>query len=392
MSENKYEGITIQNSLGAGAKNVFEIRKTYDEVFPTIVGVYDFNKKDNLLYGRVDLDGDTVHANEYYLKPVITSRNEEILCMNFVADAYEDFRYSIKTQYVNRLKIDEFFTTDWEAERAWESPHSFYDKRVSDINQVFIKGNLFFKNNKDSVKNMDDFLKIFFNDFYLSTNGTLPLTKSGVLCSKFYNPSSTGMCIEISRDSTELESVKFDKFIKSPNFEFYLLTAAKHGFIVDKNAPWRLIANLSSPQMHKYMALYNLDNSNVFETCFVKTHLYDIANLKVYMRQMYDYFLSISPNYTEKQPVFDNQKCPADQQLDKIIVKREPFNMDDYNLKYNDIFWLKLYYRLKLTEKNIQQSTSLLSGEIKRIQQIYNSLDFDQTLDYINKRIKLQTS
>lgn len=392
MAEDKYEGIIIKNSLGAGAKDIFEIRKVYDKVFPTIVGVYDFNKQDSLLYGRVDLDGDTVHANEYYLKPVVTSRDDEILCLNFVADAYEDFRYSIKTQYVNKLKPDEFFTTDWEAERAWDSPHSFYDKRVGDINQVFVKGNLFFKNNKDLIKNVDDFLKIFFNDFYPSTNGTLPLTKSGVLCSKFYNPSSTGMCIEISRDSTELESVKFNKFIKSPNFEFYLLTAAKHGFIVDKNAPWRLIANLNSPQMQKYMALHNLDNGNVFETCFVKTHIYDIPNLKVYMRQMYEYFLSISPNYTEEQPVFDNEKCPADQQLNKIIVKREPLKEEEYNLKYDDIFWLKLYYKLKLNEKNIQQSTSLLSNEIKIIKQIYNSLDFDQALEYINNRIKSQAS
>jgi hypothetical protein len=392
MAEIKYEGIEIKNSLGAGAKNVFDIRKTYDEVFPAIVGTYDFNQQDNLFYGRVDLDGDIVHANEYYLKEVATPRDEEVLCMNFVADAYEDFRYAVKTQYFNRLKPDDFLTTEWEAEKGWESPHSFYDNKMSDINQVFVKGNLFFKNNKDLIKNIDDFLKIFFNDFYHSANGVMPLTKSGVLSSKFYNPSSTGMCIEISKASTSLESVKFNTFIKSPNFEFYLLTAAKHGFIVDKNAPWRLIANLNSPQMHKYMALYNLDNSNVFETCFVKTHIYDIENLKIYMRQMYNYFLSISPVYMEKQAVYDNQKCPADQQLDKVVVQREPLDVDYYNLKYGDIFWLKLYYRLKLFEKKIQQSTSLLSREVAKIEQIYNSLDFEQTLDYINKRIKSQAS
>ena len=110
------------------------------------------------------------------------------------------------------------------------------------------------------------------------------------------------------------------------------------------------------------------------------------------MRQMYNYFLSISPVYMEKQAVYDNQKCPADQQLDKVVVQREPLDVDYYNLKYGDIFWLKLYYRLKLFEKKIQQSTSLLSREVAKIEQIYNSLDFEQTLDYINKRIKSQAS
>ena len=33
-----------------------------------------------------------------------------------------------------------------------------------------------------------------------------------------------------------------------------------------------------------------------------------------------------------------------------------------------------------------------LAKELEKIEQIYNSLDFDQTLDYINDRIKSQTS
>jgi hypothetical protein len=56
------------------------------------------------------------------------------------------------------------------------------------------------------------------------------------------------------------------------------------------------------------------------------------------------------------------------------------------------LFWLKLYYRLKLDEINVAQSNFLLTKELEEIEQIYNSLDFDQTLDYVNDRIKSQTS
>ena len=390
MADSKYEGIQIQNSIGAGPKETFKIRETYDEVFPDIVSSYDFNSEQNLFYGRIDYDQDIVHANEFYLTQIKSTKSEEVFCLNFVSDAFEDFKNSIKIQYTNRLKPDEFFTTDWDAEKGWETPHGFYDNRMSDVNQVFVKGNLFLKNNKDLIRNIDDFFRVFFNDFYFSMHNSMPLTKSGIIASKYYNPSSTGMCIEISNDSTGLDSVKFEKFIKSPNFEFYLLTAADHGFVVDRNVPWRLIANLNSPKMQQYMALHNLNQSNIFSTCFVKTHKYDIQNLKVYMKQMYNYFLSISPIYTVMSPSFD--KCTPYDALEKTEIQREKISEEAYSEAYPDIFWLKLYYRLKLNEKKIKIANVILMKEVEKIEQTYNSLDFDQTLDYINGRIKSQTS
>lgn len=392
MTQDKYEGIIIPNSISVGAKGSFALRETYDKVFPDVVESYDFNSIDHLLYGRIDPDGDVIHANEFYLKELKTPKSENIFCFNFVADAFMDFKNSMKSQYGYRLKPDNFFTTDWDAEKAWESPHSFYDKRMSDVIQVYIKGNLFLKNNKDRVKNIDDFLEIFFNDFYQSTNGTLPLTKSGIIRSKYYNPADTGLCIEIASDSIALDYVKFNKFIKSPNFEIYLLNAAKHGFMVDKNAPWRLIANLKSLSMQKYMLKYDITEALLFSRYFIKTHKYDIQNLKLYMKQFYDTFLSVSPNYSEEYPIINPSECLKYEDTKRVLVPREFANSQEYNSKYDDFFWLKAYFKLKLSERGIGMSSVLLTKEIERMQQIYylplEKLDFETTLEYINKRIK----
>ena len=392
MEEKKYEGIEIQNSFNAGSKDVFNLRETYESVFPDIVYSYDFNSKGNNLYGRIDGDRDIVHANEFYLKQVSSTKSENLFCLNFVADAFEDLRDTIKVQYANRLQPDDFFTTDWDAYSAWQSPHSFYDNKMSDLNQVFSRGTLFANDNKDQIRNIEDFIKLFLDKFYVSMNGNIPITKSGVLTSKYYNPSATGLCVEISDTGFGLDSVKFDKFIKSPNFEFYLLAAADHGFFVDKNAPWRLIANLQSPRMQQYMSLNEIDSTNVFDTCFIKTYKYDVQNLKVYMKQFYDSFLSTSPYYIEKIPIFSTLKCPPDKIQDNISKLREVLTYEEYEQKYDDAFWLKLYYRLKLNEMVITQSKEVLSKELQNIQILYNSLDFEQTLDYINDRIKSQTS
>ena len=385
-----YEGVTIKNSSGANSKEMFEIRQTYDDVFPTVVETYDFTDEKNLMYGRLNMDNDVVHINEFYLKEISSTKSNNILCLNFVADAYKDFRVEFKNEYGKKIKEDKFFSTDWGAKKSFESPHIFYDKRMKDVTDVFIKQNLFAKNNKNLVKNIDDFVRIFFNDFYPSMGKKMPITKSGLISSKYYNPATTGLCIEIASDDAGLDYVKFNKFIKSLNFEFYLLLAAKYGFFVDRNTPWRLVANLNSPKMKQYMAKYSFSKDAVFDTCFVQTYKYDIQNLKVYIWQMYESFLTISPNYVKNIPVFGTLKCPPYKQDDKELVPREKITYDLFQSKYSDSFWLKTYYRIKLDEVGVKQSSFLLTKELKKIEEIYNSLDFEQTLDYVNDRIKLQ--
>jgi hypothetical protein len=328
--------------------------------------------------------------NEFYLKEISSTKSNNILCLNFVGDAFRDFREAFKNEYGKTIKKDQFFSTEWDAKKSFENPHIFYDKRMKDITDVFIKQNLFAKNNKDLVKNIDDFMHIFFNDFYPSMGKKMPITKSGLISSKYYNPATTGLCIEISSDNAGLDYVKFNKFIKSLNFEFYLLLAAKYGFFVDKNTPWRLVANLNSPKMQEYMAKYDLSKGTVFDTCFVKTYKYDIQNLKVYIWQMYESFLAISPNYTENVPVFGTLKCPPDKQSNKEIVPREKIAYESFKSKYSNLVWLKIYYRIKLDEIGVKQSNALVTKELKKIEQIYNSLDFGGALDYVNDRVKLQ--
>ena len=393
--EEKYKGISIQNSAGAGAMSVFKTRETYDQVFPTVVDSYNFNESKNFMYGRINSKNDIVHPNEYYLKQINTSKTSNLFCFNFVADAFEDFRDSFKTQYGNVLKKDEFFTSDWDAVTSFNSPHEFYGSRMDELGDAFIKGDLFLKNNKQFVKNIDDFVRIFFNDFYPALDKKMPITKSGLIASKYFNPANTGLCIEISSDSAGLEYVKFNKFIKSPNFEFYLLNAANHGFLVDKNLPWRLVANLNSSKMQQYMSLYDLNKENVFDTCYVKTHLYDIQNLKVYIKQMYESFLSISPNYEKEIPVVGTLKCPPDKLQSKEVTPREKISLEQFKSKYSDLFWLKIYYRLKLDEIGAKYSKQLLAKELYKIEQVYSKnliLDSNPALEYINNRIKLQTN
>ncbi len=55
------------------------------------------------------------------------------------------------------------------------------------------------------------------------------------------------------------------------------------GFVVDKNAPWRIYADLDSPAMQVYMDSYGIDDVNhVFRSAYYKTYLTDMEVLKTY--------------------------------------------------------------------------------------------------------------
>lgn len=392
MVDQKLQDASISNSSAVGPKGAFELRNTYQEVYPDLVPSFSFHDKNFIGYGRLDGSENTVHANEFYLKQIESSKSNNLFCINFVADAFEAFRNYLKVLTYARLKPDQFFTTNWDGVTAWSSPHNFYDGRMNDVYQVFVKGELSLKNKQNLVKNIDDFLKMFLNDFYPTMKNKMPLTKSGLIASKYYNPTSTGMCIEISDDSHSSDSVKLEKFLKNPNFEYYLLSAAKYGFLVDKNAPWRLVANLNSPAMKTYMEKYDLNIENVFDNVYIQTYKYDVQNLKQYVKQMYDSYLEISPTFTEKAPTYDNEKCPPYLQPQTVSLPRVPISMPEYESRYDELFWIKIYYRFRLDEINVTQSNFLLTKELEKIENIYNSLDFSQTLDYVNSRIKSQAS
>ena len=50
-------------------------------------------------------------------------------------------------------------------------------------------------------------------------------------------------------------------WLEDPNWTMFTKLAARYGFVVDKNIPWRLIADLGSQPMAEYMDMYdtNLD-------------------------------------------------------------------------------------------------------------------------------------
>ena len=139
----------------------------------------------------------------------------------------------------------------------WSANYQKYGKIDGDNNIIIpnIKNfkQIKTKNEAVFVLNFDSFLDIFLNLYFPKMMLELPLTKTGVLESRKISPNMSGLCVEISLDSHSNDYIKFNKYLNNVNYEFYTLAASKFGFLVDKNAPWRLVANLNSPKMQEYI-------------------------------------------------------------------------------------------------------------------------------------------
>ena len=389
MSYNFYD-FNLYGSNKLKSKPNFKQRKLYQEVYPAYTSLpesFSFWEGSNVYYGRIDLNYNVVNVDENTLLSIKTDNKSEVFAINFVAEAFSDFREYVKFNAASKLSPDAFLVKNWDAVKGYSSPHSFYQDRMKDLYDVFVKTYIVKGNRHSKILNFDDFMDVFLNEFIPQLGKDIPLTKSGMIISNFYNPTATGLCIEISNDSHSDDNNKLKKYIKSSNFEFYLLSAAKFGFLVDKNAPWRLVANINSAPMQKYMEKYSVDKQNLFYYSFYKTSLYDIDNMKVYLRQFYNTYTSAYPIGLKERP--SGGSC-SETKSRYIVVKREKMQQEQLDKQFSDLFWLQAYYLLKIRELNAfnNLSSALVSFEIKKIKEMYNQLDFVATFDYVDKTLR----
>jgi hypothetical protein len=93
------------------------------------------------------------------------------------------------------------------------------------------------------------------------------------------------------------EYVKFAGLITDESYDLFAAAALRYGFVVDKNAPWRLVADISSPPMEKYLAQYGVKNlEELFDAYYTPAYLTDLEQMRQYLKTMYKSFIVANPN------------------------------------------------------------------------------------------------
>ena len=96
MTIEKYKNENIKQFSNSGPRNAFFLRDAYDRAYSNNISSYNFHQGKDMLYGRIDGNNNVVHVNESFLKQIDTKKSKSVLCLNFVADAFLDFRNFVK--------------------------------------------------------------------------------------------------------------------------------------------------------------------------------------------------------------------------------------------------------------------------------------------------------
>ncbi len=238
-----------------GSRAIFNQRLIYNElIFPDSEYPRLFKTwGEDRYYGTLSTKGNTVTVEKGQLRPISFPDTESQFCLNFVADAWRDF--ALRLRELSNANII-FRDSPWSAptvKKAWSPVNEEYYQYMSQnlypaFNEVFLA-----REGRDrQIAGIQGFLALFdqFVDENLREIG--PLTVSGLLEGSYLSPLVSGLMIEIHDGDYDQDFLKSYVY-KDSNFALVQGLAAQYGFAIDKNIPWRLVADLRNPAMREYM-------------------------------------------------------------------------------------------------------------------------------------------
>jgi|TARA_R100000458_G_C8267297_1_gene242280 hypothetical protein len=341
---------------------------------------------DKPMYGLVNHENQPVYLSSKYVKQ-ISSTEDNLFVVNFVADAFEDFKsVFLRERATNKLAETNSPMLDIDPVRAWVSPRNLYSDYLKLVYKNYIVK--FYPNHKRSkkIENFGDFAESFMSyirDVVVASKS--PFTLSAFLLNRTVSPLASGLMIDLSDDDSSDDEKKANAFLRDPSFRFYKGLAKKYGFRLDKNSPWRLIADLSSPGMRDYMSNYGISSVNkVFNTLYVRTVDEDFELMKEFFVKSYAVFVPTKPY--EKTTEY----CPDTGSSRAVFKRKTPASKSDIEREYGDDFWIKMYFDVRLMETgyNIPKAKyNIILNNALRMQRV---LDINLVLGYIDEYVNLR--
>ena len=254
----------------SSAKIIYNERLKYDiDIFPdSLVPNFIDTWDEDRFYGIINTKGNTCYPDESQLKPLVNYNADETLyALGFVADAWRDFSDKLRQLAGENIIFKNSPWAKMTATKGWQSVDLSYDRYMIDtLYPIFTDNYLNLKAQYRKVKNPGSFLQVFYNFASRYFRNAGPITLSGFVESIYVSIMHTGLAIETSTDSYDDDFTKTYEFYDD-NFLLVASIAQNYGFLIDKNVPWRFVADVQSPAMQEYMHgienfEVNIDNRN----------------------------------------------------------------------------------------------------------------------------------
>jgi|7_EtaG_2_1085326.scaffolds.fasta_scaffold01095_6 hypothetical protein len=235
---------------------VYRQRLKYDTIFkPDLIPNYIETWGTDAAYGKINTLGNAVSLDAAYVKPLrYTREGTSLYALAFVADAWRDFVERVQNEVSSDRMYRNSPWADMVAHRAWVGVDDKYNEymrnQVYDSFRKIYVGEVPLRNKR--ILNLNSFLEVFSEYMSEVISDAGPLTRSGFIESSYTTPLISGLVIEIASDPYDDDLNKIQKYLDG-NFIYVAHLAAQYGFLIDRNIPFRLVADLGSPAMKEYM-------------------------------------------------------------------------------------------------------------------------------------------
>ncbi len=300
----------------------------------------DFNFAEKFLYGRVNRDFVSIEPNQGFVNMESLRQSDSttgrVKVMSFVALAFNMLhRHFERSAQTGKIRKSDPYLSTLKPYEGYQNSNTAYANYFNSV----VSAMKTLKNEKKAViTNFDEFIE-FLKSFSKSVGRSFPITKTGFVRSRYNSMMNNGLSIEISDLVYENDDQKITDFVGSPNFEYYLNACNSFGFMVDINAPWRIVADLDSIAMQDFAKRFGYANTDsVINIAFRTVHYSYYTNLQSQLLNLYN--------------VLSSKTTKIDDCTGKtIIITPKEYTIEQINNLYDESYFINLYCMLRFIEE-----------------------------------------
>jgi len=348
----------------------------------------DFLLNEKIFIGRVDGSFNPVFVNQKELDNFGPESNTKV-GLRVVTEAYKDMKRKYDRDFAQGyINQNAPALTELSVKKAFINPFDDYKNNLRSRTEDFLT---YVKNNRliNNIEDFDSFVNPFLQ-YIKDTAKERPITRSMYFLTRKYSPLSTGLAFEVDNAPYSEDQYKIDAYYRQKNFQYFKNLASRYGFVIDKNIPWRLVADLNSPQMTPYIekAFGFPGGSNyVLGVAYTQTYGDDIPSIINLMVQFYNRIAQHRARTVIKEsgPTVGAGGRSTFNMCSKQrkTIRRRQVDPRRIPNAYPDEFWLDKYVRIRNIETGLDYNDAQVEQISKNAGNIVKKLDRPSAMRYV---------
>jgi hypothetical protein len=335
--------------------------------------IKDFLSDEKIFYGRIDEANNSVFPNVQMLKQV-GPKDRQIFAHNFVADAFtgleEDIQSFLRSGFIRQ---GESVFAPLVCEKGYVDPIPRHFSKINDLAEHFVSS--FLSDKMMQISDFETFIPLF-RQYVLANGSENPITRSSYIISRDLSVLSSGLAIEVYSGDYSDDAIKRDLFYTNKNFAPFRNAAYQHGFMIDKHIPWRLIADLNSPNMKPYVSKYYTGTPS-FSVFQVGSNRADESDIETLIQIAVLFYNTLAFRF----PVSQTSKCS-----EPVTISRSTTTTDDVRASTPSTTWLSLYAELRNVEIGIDYDENQMASIMENATDLLNKVDIGTATGYISNK------